>query len=493
MVRAQPADTAHSRHATVESERQAIEHGGLTGARLAVHQEQPALPQPVEIDDHAIGERAERGELQAMRPHLRPHPAARSAEDLERLGQQAVLVGIRGGTPHVGHEVTSHREIVTAGQPGAIATRHRHGTFRLVIQQQHLAEPAPEPAHRIRRPAGIGEHHGQVMVFDSAERGIGQQFFEPAADARKLTRDGRRHELRAHSPLTVQIDEPASLPMPGLAERVGKRRTAVTHRLAERLRRVQMAERHVIDAVEQPRPHLADAAHRDVALALTGSSPGDPGVTHDDGARQPAGRAIRTHARHGPRKDARMTSTYQRLGGLRVRRQQHPCGLGLEIGQRIDPDLTGRVSKQQRRPDTPRIGAQMHSGRIHQRRAESQPGGRIMIAADDDDAGTRLTQPDQRILTELDGIERGHRTVVDIAADQDGIDLLRAHRAHQRIKERRLRFPQVSAVKRTAQMPVGGVKESHTRNVGRAADNFRHDRLRACGRSSSECVRPALK
>ena len=115
----------------------------------------------------------------------------------------------------------------------------------------------------------------------------------------------------------------------------------------------------------------------------------------------------------------------------------------------------------------------MHAGGIDQRRAESEPGGRIVIAADHDDPRARITQPDERVLAKQDGIQRRHRPVVDIAADEHRVDPLRTHHPDQGIEELGLGFPQVSAVQRAAEMPVGGVKDAHKRTVGRATDKTR--------------------
>ena len=58
--------------------------------------------------------------------------------------------------------------------------------------------------------------------------------------------------------------------MVGLGEGVGERGAAVAHRLGERVPAVQVAERGVVDAVEDRRRHQRDAADADVALGVAG-------------------------------------------------------------------------------------------------------------------------------------------------------------------------------------------------------------------------------
>ena len=259
-----------------------------------------------------------------------------------------------------------------------------------------------------------------------------------------------------------------------------------------------MPERHVIHAVEQARADLTDPADRDVALALARRSPGDPRMAHDDGplqAREPPDRRARnpwpaSALRHAHGRSAPPAARDRRAAARAPTRARDTAA------RRPRP----RRSRRTAAPETPPAADRCADAprRIDERGAEAEAGGRIMISADDHDPGAGITQADERVFTQLHGVERRHRAVIDITAHEHGVDPLRARRRDQRIEELGLRFPQVSAVKGAAEMPVGGVKESHMRTVGRATDKIakhgrRPARLQECVRSSSGSARPVSR
>jgi hypothetical protein len=112
---------------------------------------------------------------------------------------------------------------------------------------------------------------------------------------------------------------------------------------------------------------------------------------------------------------------------------------------------------------------------VHQPAPEAESPGGVVVAADEDDAGAGLAEAHQRRFAQLDGVERRHGPVVDVAGDEHGVDALGPDRLDQRVQEGRLRVPQVSPVQRAAQVPVGGVQQPHDTTVGRRSDKSGSD------------------
>ena len=84
-----------------------------------------------------------------------------------------------------------------------------------------------------------------------------------------------------------------------------------------------------------------------------------------------------------------------------------------------------------------------------------------MVAAADDDLRTGVDEPDQALREQLDGLGRGHRPVVDVAADEHGVDPLGAHDVDEVVEVGRLGVEQPHLVERASQVPVGGVDQPH--------------------------------
>ncbi len=157
-----------------------------------------------------------------------------------------------------------------------------------------------------------------------------------------------------------------------------------------------------------------------------------------------------------------------RAGG--VGRQDRADGFRLEVGQSVDGHLAVLVVEQDGHAAVLRAGPHVDACGIDQPCADAQPGGRVVIAAGDDDPRARVTQAHERVVVQPHRVDRRHGAVEDVAGDQDRVHPLRAHRLDERVQEARLGRAQVSAVQGPAQVPVGGVQQAHPRTVGGPTD-----------------------
>ena len=103
----------------------------------------------------------------------------------------------------------------------------------------------------------------------------------------------------------------------------------------------------------------------------------------------------------------------------------------------------------------------MDPGRLAEPGAEAEPDRGVMIAAGQDHRYVGLREAQQGRVEQPDGVERGHRAIVDVPRHHHGADLLADRLAEQPAQEAILIGQQVLAVQRAPQMPVRGVNQSH--------------------------------
>ena len=94
-------------------------------------------------------------------------------------------------------------------------------------------------------------------------------------------------------------------------------------------------------------------------------------------------------------------------------------------------------------------------------RSDTQTCRRIMIAGGHDDRGTGGRNRGKAVVVDADGVGRGHRPVEDVARHHDDIDRFRGDDVCEVTQRRALVIEQVGAVEGSADMPVGGVQDSH--------------------------------
>ena len=92
----------------------------------------------------------------------------------------------------------------------------------------------------------------------------------------------------------------------------------------------------------------------------------------------------------------------------------------LEVGQGVH----GGVAEEHRSADVGDRGAQVQAGALEQPRREPEPDGGVVVPAAHDNPRTGVDEPEQGLREQLDGLGGGHRPVVDVAADEHGVDPL---------------------------------------------------------------------
>ena len=110
-------------------------------------------------------------------------------------------------------------------------------------------------------------------------------------------------------------------------------------------------------------------------------------------------------------------------------------------------------------------GAQVQARIFQQCGAEPQAQRRVVVPAGDDHVHAGGAQPHQRVVEELHRVHRGQCPVVDVAGDQQQVHLPDLDRVHKAVDEVLLGTVQRGLVEGAAQVPVGGVQDTHATNI----------------------------
>jgi hypothetical protein len=94
--------------------------------------------------------------------------------------------------------------------------------------------------------------------------------------------------------------------------------------------------------------------------------------------------------------------------------------------------------------------------------AEPQPRRRVVVAGAEDHRRAGLDDAHERVIEQAHRVRSGHCPVVDVAGHEHHIDALGAHRVDQVVQEQFVSAAQLHTVQPAAQMPVGGVEQTHT-------------------------------
>ena len=130
---------------------------------------------------------------------------------------------------------------------------------------------------------------------------------------------------------------------------------------------------------------------------------------------------------------------------------------GLEVGEGVHRD----VAEQHRPADVGDGRAQVQPGPLEQVGGEPEPDGGVVVAAADHHLRAGVDEAHHRLREQLDGVGGGHRAVVDVAADEHGVDPLTAHDLDEGVEVGGLGTEQPHLVERASQVPVGGVDQPH--------------------------------
>lgn len=321
-------------------------------------------------------------------------------------------------------------------------------------EAEGVREAGGDPGHGVGGADGVGQGGLDPGVLVAAQRGVGEQLLQGAPDAGERARHGAVEALGGDGALGVQVDEPHALAVVGLGEGVGERGAGVADTLAEGLAAVQMAEGDVVRTREDPGGDGGHSPDRDVPFAVARLAAGDEGVGEDD--RAGAGRAageVGADAVHGGGED-------DLVSGLRHRELVLDQG-GFEVGKAVEGDVAVVVGEDDGRADGGRVGAQVDARAVDESRADAEAAGRVVVAGDHHGGHAQLGEAVQRVVEQLDGGQRGHRAVVHVSRHHDGVHGPLAHGGDEVTDELGLGTEHVHPVEGPAEMPVGGVQESH--------------------------------
>ena len=145
----------------------------------------------------------------------------------------------------------------------------------------------------------------------------------------------------------------------------------------------------------------------------------------------------------------------------------------LEIGHGVDPDRAVRVLHDHRPLEAADPGAQVHPARGDEGGVGAQPDRGVVVAAGHHDDGARGPQLHQRVLEQLDRLQRRDRAVEDVTRHDDEVRPFLPHRRDQGLDHLLLRPAQVGTVQGPAQMPVRGVHDAHVPDARCGLRQFR--------------------
>ena len=158
-------------------------------------------------------------------------------------------------------------------------------------------------------------------------------------------------------------------------------------------------------------------------------------------------------------------------GGARARPRGRP--LSAPERRRAPGPVRGRAARRRRRrrassasstgvPQPAGSVRRWMPGAVDQPGADAEPAGRVVVAGDHHRGHAEVGEPVQGVVEQLDGGERRHGPVVDVARDEHRVDLALARPWRRGGRGRRAwASSRLTRWKRPAQMPVGRVQKSH--------------------------------
>ncbi len=162
--------------------------------------------------------------------------------------------------------------------------------------------------------------------------------------------------------------------------------------------------------------------------------------------------------------------------GLQHRRVR-PVGVEIghhRVGQQVRDAVDREVVEHDRLAQGTQVGAQVHARVRGQRASEAEPDRRVVVAAGQHDVDGCRGEPGERLVEQRDGVGRRDGPVVDVAGHEHRIDAPLDGGLDEPAQEGALVLEHRLAVQRSAQMPVGGVQESHRlASMDRPGDSFR--------------------
>ena len=292
-----------ARHLAVEREAHGVEHAGLARAGVAGQQEQATGGELVEVDVDGVDEgpnavierswsRISRTPRRRARRRDQGPPSSTRAPHAEgrtrRRWRQPRGRGRRSRAPRRAPTGPSCSQASGCSSPPR----------RCEPEGQCVREPGAQPLHRLERPDGIGERGLHPGLLVGGVPLVAEQVVDSALEPSELASHRRGDEGGLLEAVGVEVDQPGTLDVVGLRERVGDRRPAVANAVTQRRPAVQVTERGVVDAVEQlravrrrRRPRRCPARSRWPARRRRTRAPSPPNGCRRDGWPGRRGRA----------------------------------------------------------------------------------------------------------------------------------------------------------------------------------------------------------
>jgi hypothetical protein len=358
----------------------------------------------------------------------------------------------------VGDELTGDLQVGAATEALLVAAPVVGRAGAGPLQVHAVREPGAQLPHRVDRSGAVGQPRGDEALLGHGETGIGEQLGELAGQDRELARSRQRDRPDGGEAPRVQIEQPRLLGLTRLAEGVRQRGAAVAHPGRDRLGPVQMAERDVVDAVEDAGRYEVDPADADVALAVAGHAATDEGVGEHDRADPGSQEEVGAHPVH-------RRAQHRLVADLPVGRPAEaelvPGHLRLQVRDAVDRDLAVRVGEEDRLVEPVGLGAHVQPAGGQQLGEGAEPARGVVVAGSQHHLGARPAQSRDDAAEDRRGVCGGHRAVVDVAGHDDDVDALAGHDRCQSREHGFLLGEQVGAVQRPADVPVGGVQQPH--------------------------------
>lgn len=142
---------------------------------------------------------------------------------------------------------------------------------------------------------------------------------------------------------------------------------------------------------------------------------------------------------------------------------------GLEVRDAVEMHRTIGVCQRHRRADRERIGQHVDAV-TEQPRLEPETRSGVVVAARDDHTGTRLMQRDEHVAEKRVRGAGRRRRIEDVTGDDDDVDRVLTNLHRERSEDLGQRVHGRVAMEGAADVPVGGVQDSHTHTLRTPTD-----------------------
>ena len=281
--------------------------------------------------------------------------------------------------------------------------------------------------------------------------------------------------MRADRTGPVEVHQQDAFPLTGLGEGVRQRGPAIPDPLGHGLRPVQVAQRDVVEPVEDVGGDRLHSPDRDRTFRPAGDRADHEGMRqhHRPGPRGSTGE-VAAGLRHGAGQHLLVAAR-----GRQIPRAAHQ--IRFEIGHGIKGDGAVRVGQQHRLARPPGGGPQVQPAGREKFGERAEPRRGVVVAGDRHDGDPGGADPAQDPGGALHRLRGRHRPVVQVARDEHDVHLVRGGEIGHRTQHRFLVGQQALAMEGPTEVPVGGVHHAHGVTVGGGSDSHRDQHSERAG------------